>query len=627
VTFCEVGELSQSHSRQLIAAAARGRVMSAAETRAILDKSAGLPLYVEELTKSFLHTRESSDAQGTSRARSLAVPHTISDALMARLDQLGHAKEIAQYAAVIGQEFPLRLLAKIATNSPDEVIPYLNALVDSGIVVPSDSAADAYRFKHALIRDIAYHSLLNRVRRELHVKIATELAQPAEALAATDDLIAQHFSLGGAHSDAIPYWQRGATDAIARSAHEEALGMLVSAFDDFRRLGDVGSPLIELDLVLAQATALRSIRGYSATEVRERLVRARDLARMTGSGEKRFNIEWGLFQHSIVRADIDEAREIAAGLFELAERHPERLLVDAYLANGMVAGTLGEFERSKELFEKGLELSRPESDEPHFLTHGQVPGLFILSYLAHTLCFLGELDRARAAIARSLSIAEARSREPAHIYGYVNALTFAVRVHQFCGDIASEREIVEKLADVAKRNHYTYYEALSRCHLGWVIGAEGRLSEGIDKLVEGISALEQIGTSLALPGLYTLLAGLYIRAERVPKAEEALGRAIGQHRLSGWAAEIERLRGDIMLLQPDASPQAAEAAYRSSLAIAAQQNARSLMLKAALRLSDLLRSRRPEEAREILQRCLEQMPNGSDSKDVQSAMAAIRDLA
>ena len=122
--------------RQLIAAAAQGSAMSAAETSAILDKSAGLPLYVEELTKSFLHTRGSSDAQGTSRARSLAVPHTISDALMARLDQLGRAKEIAQYASVIGQEFPLRLLAKIATNSPDEVIPHLNALVDSGIVTP-----------------------------------------------------------------------------------------------------------------------------------------------------------------------------------------------------------------------------------------------------------------------------------------------------------------------------------------------------------------------------------------------------------------------------------------------------------------------------------------------------------
>jgi class 3 adenylate cyclase/tetratricopeptide (TPR) repeat protein len=628
MTFCEVRELSQSHVRQLIAAAARGRAISAAEASAILDKSAGLPLYVEELTKSFLHTRESSDAQGTSRARSLAVPHTISDALMARLDQLGRAKEIAQYASVIGQEFSLRLLAKIATNSPDEVIPHLNALVDSGIVAPSDSAADSYRFKHALIRDIAYHSLLNRVRRELHVKIATELAQPAETLTATDDLIAQHFSLGGAHGDAIEYWLRGATDAIARSAHEEALGMLVSAVDDFRRLGDAGSPLLELDLVLAQATALRSVRGYSAAEVRERLVRARDLARTTGNGAKQFNIEWGLFQHSIVRAEITEAREIAAGLFEIAERHPDRPFIDAYLANGIVAFVRGEFERARELFEKGLDLSNPQTDEPHFLTHGQNPGLFCLSYLAHTLCFLGDLDRARAAIERSLSIAETRAREPAHIYGLVNALTFAVRVHQFCGDIAAERRFAEKVMDIARRNHYTYYEALSRCHLGWVIGAEGRPFEGIDHMVDGMAALDKTGTLLAIPGFYALLSELYLRAHRFSEAAGALARAASPTGPSTWDAEIERLRGDILALQPQPDLEAAEVAYRTSLATASRQGARSLILKTGLSLSRLLRRvDRTHEAREVLERCLAQLPDRLESPEVRSAQAAIRELA
>jgi predicted ATPase/class 3 adenylate cyclase len=629
VTFCEIGELSQSYTRQLIASAARDRELSDDEMADLLERSAGLPLYVEELTKSFLQTRETRAGPSAGQSRSFSVPHTISDALMARLDQLGRAKEIAQYAAVIGQEFSVGLLARVTTTSPSEMIPYLNSLIESGIVAPSDAAPDVYRFRHALIRDIAYHSLLNRTRRRIHVRIASELAQPsAEVAAATDDLIAQHYSLGGAHRQALTHWRRGATDAIARSAHEEALGMLDSAFDDFRRLRGGELSAVELELVLAQAMALRSIRGYSAIEVKERLLRARDLCGTTGSDDQLFNVEWGLFQHNIVRTDIDEARRIAARLLELAEPHPNGLLVDACLANGMVAFAFGEFERARELFEKGLALSHPEMDEPHFLTHGQNPGLFCLSYLAHTFCFLGYPDRAIAAIQRSITIAETRAREPAHIYGYVNALTFAVRVHQFCGNIAAERTAAEKLREIARRSHYTYYDALSRCHLGWVIGAEGQLSEGIDEMAAGIAALEQAGTSLPLPGFYTLLCELYIRAGRPDEADTTLAKAVSPNGLSRWDAEIERLRGDILLVRPQPDVAAAETAYRASLKVAGEQSARSLMLKAALRLSELLqRENRRQEARDVLAKCLAQLPDGLDSPEARSARASVSNLA
>jgi class 3 adenylate cyclase/tetratricopeptide (TPR) repeat protein len=626
VTPCVIGELSRSDTSDLIAAAAKGSAISADDLSAILEKSSGLPLYAEELTKSFLQIRLAPDPRRPNRTRSFTVPHTISDALMARLDQLGRAREIAQYAAVIGDEFSLNLLARIAASPADEVQPHLQALVDSGIVAPSNTASGVYHFRHALIRDISYHSLLNRRRRQIHLKIATELEQsPSDASTATSDFVAQHYSLGGAHRQAITFWRRGATDAIARSAHEEALGMLDSAFNDLRNLDDTDLTPVELDLVLAQAMALRSIRGYSATEVKERLLRARDLCQATGSDDKLFNIGWGLFQHSLVRADLDEARQIAATLFDLAERHPDRPLVDAYLANGMIAFARGEFEDAKPLFEKGLELSHPETDEPHFLTHGQNPGLFCLSYLAQTLCFLGYADLGKSTIGRSLAIAEARARDPAHIYGYVNALIFAVRVNQFCNDIASERLLAEKIVDIAKSNHYSYYEALSRCHLGWVIGAEGRLSEGIDQMVDGLAALDQTGTSLAHAGFYPLLAELYLRAGRISDAAETLARNVGRQAAATWDAEIERLRGDILLAQGDAA--AAEAAYRASLATAQRQSARSFMLKAGLRLSTFLqRANRRDEAREILVQCMGQMAEAMYSQEVREARAAIRDL-
>ena len=628
MSFCQIAELSQSHVQQLITVAAKDSAISADDMHDLLEKSAGLPLYVEELTKSFLQAREIPDAQGKSRTRVSAVPHTISGALMARLDQLGRAKEIAQHAAVIGTEFSLGLLTRITTNSTDELVPHLNSLVDSGIVAPSDAVADIYQFRHALIRDIAYHSLLNRTRRDIHLKIATELAHPSPEVAGTsDDVVAQHYSLGGAHREAVDFWKRGATGAVERSAHEEALGMLDSAFDDFRRLRGEGLPALELDLVLTQTMALRWLRGYPSAEFRERLMRARDLCQITGTDEKKFNVEWGLFQYNIVRADFEEARRIASSLHELAECHPDRPVVDAYLANGMVAYTFGEFERAKKLFQKGLELSSPETDEPYFLTHGQAPGLFCLSYLAHTLCFLGDLDRARMTIERSLSIAESRAREPAHIYGYVNALTFAVRVYQFCGDVSTERRLAERLLDISKRNRYSYYETLSRCHLGWVVGAEGHLSDGINEMVDGLAALERTGTSLALPGFYTLLAELYIRANRLPEAEGALARASSANEMLTWSAEIERLRGDVLAAEQPPNLPAAEQAYRTSLTIADRQNACALMLKAGLGLAELLRrTDRRNEASGILEMCLRRLPDGLNSQDVKSALAAFTEL-
>jgi tetratricopeptide (TPR) repeat protein len=254
--------------------------------------------------------------------------------------------------------------------------------------------------------------------------------------------------------------------------------------------------------------------------------------------------------------------------------------------------------------------------------------LFCLSYLAYNLCFLGYFDLAKSTIERSVTIAEDRARDPAHIYGYVNALTFAVRVHQFCGDIASQRQLIEKVVDISRRNHYTYYESLSSCHLGWVIGTEGLLSEGIDQMIAGIAALEIAGTILGLPAFYTFLAELCIRAHRLSEADAALARAIETNGLARWGAEIERLRGDMLLAQPQSNLQAAETAYRSSLTMASRQSAHSVMLKAGLSLSQLVqRAGRPREAREILEGCLAGLPDGVDAQAVQGVRAALGTLA
>ena len=196
--------------------------------------------------------------------------------------------------------------------------------------------------------------------------------------------------------------------------------------------------------------------------------------------------------------------------------------------------------------EAGAALCRPETDQPRFLTHGQNAGLFCLSYLARTQCVLGYLDRGRATIQRARAIAATRSQDPGHIHSCLNVAIHAVRVYHLCDDLEAERRLANETVEMARQNHYAYYEALGKCHLGWVAGAEGNLDEGIALLTDGLAALRQTGTSLSLPGFYVLLSQLYVRAGRLDEAMRVLEMAAGIEQSRMWDADIERVRGDIL---------------------------------------------------------------------------------
>jgi class 3 adenylate cyclase/tetratricopeptide (TPR) repeat protein len=621
VHICEIRELNPVEAWQLANEAGESRPLGDARLAAVLARSEGIPLYIEELVKSVVAGADLLPSDGADDG---SVPNTLHDALMARLDQLGEAKAIAQHAAVLGDDFSLPLLAVVADRDAGEVAPALHQLIAEKIVVEAPAGPGLFGFRHALLRDIAYRSLLRRNRRQIHLRAAAALEGQGES--ATDGLIARHYSLGENYAEAVRFQQRGANAAIARSAHEEALAMLRAAATDLRKLSGEQWAAVELEVVLTQAVALRSLRGYAAPEVEERLLRARQLCIACGDTKNRFNVEWGLFQCTFVQRDIAGARRLAAGLFEHAERHPDQPLVDAWLANGMVAQVAPEYAASKRFLEAAVSLSRPETDPPHFFTHGQNPGLFSLSYLSRTLCYLGLLDQARATIEHCLAIAARRAGDPGHLYGHVNALVHAARVYSLCGDLAAEKRFAEEAQDIAQRNHFAYYEAVSRCHLGWVAGCQGAPAEGIETMLAGLVALEKTGTSLALSQFLVMLAQLYIRAARWREAAATLHRVPqGKPR---WYAAVERVRGELLSRRPDSDPAAAEQAYRASLDLARRQGAGLLILKSALSLAEFLRrSERSQEARAVLVDGLAMLPEGHDVADAQRAERLLESLA
>ncbi len=620
----EVRELDPAAARQLANATAGSRWLGDARLAAVLARSEGIPLYIEELVKSVVTGVDPSPADGADES---SVPNTLHDALMAQLDQLGEAKAVAQHAAVLGHDFSLPLLTVVSGRDADGLVGALGHLITARIVVEHATGLGLFGFRHALLRDIAYRSLLRRDRRQIHLRAAAALAARQEAgEGATDDLIARHYSLGENHADAVRFRLRGANAAIVRSAHEEALAMLRAAARDLRMLKGGRWAAVEVEIVFAQAVALRSLRGYAAPEVEERLLRARELCIACGDTKNRFNVEWGLFQCTLVQRDITGAQRLAEGLFEHAERDPNRPLVDAWLARGMVAQQTAEYGASKCFLETAVSLARPETDPPHFFSHGQNPGLFALGYLSLTLCHLGLLDQARASIGRCVALAARRASDPGHVYSHVNALVHAARVYNYCGDLAAEKRFAEAARDVAIRNHFAYYEAVSRCHLGWVAGSQGSLTEGIDTMRTGLAALEKTGTSLALSLFFLMLTQLYLHAERWPEAAATLDRVPQGH--PRWSADLNRVQGEFLSLRPDPDLAAAETAYRMALDIAQRQGAPLQVLKSVLTLAEFLgRSERRQEARDVLAAGLAELPEGHDAPEAQRAQRLLETLS
>jgi class 3 adenylate cyclase len=627
VTIRELGELDTADSRRLAHAviATHGRALESEQLNAVVAKSEGIPLYLEELAKAAVGGVQPGNRL-ESVDQSSPVPHTLNNALMAQLDQLGFAKEVAQHASVIGPEFSAALLARIMGQSLDEMMPMLVRLLNSHIVVRGSTSSDGYRFRHALIGDIAYRSLLRKNRRQIHLGVARELCNHSlEAGAASEDLIAQHYSRGEAHLEAIEYWRRGVGKAIARSANEEAIAMLQSALVELEKLRGTARPGLELDLVLTQAMALRSVRGYSAVEVEQKLKRAQTLSADSGDLGTRFSVIWGLFQSSIVKGDVVGARAFAADLLELAGNEPGLALADAHMANGMVSFIAGDFEAAMKFHESGAKLCQPETDQPRFRTHGQNTGLFCLSYLARTQCILGFLDRGRATIGRARAIAAMRARDLGHIHSYLNTAVHAARVHHHCGDLEAEGQVAIETVELARRSHYAYYEAIGMCHLGWVTGAKGNLDEGTATLIEGLALLDRTGATVSLPRFYALLAQLYIRGNRLEEASQALDKTIGARGHMMSDADLERVRGDIAVAS---NWEAGEAAYRSSLAIARHQGAKLYMCEAALGLARvLLATDRRKEARELLEDCLSHLEEGYDVDTIRQAQSMLYELS
>ncbi len=607
-----------------------GKPLPAEVVEQIVAKTDGVPLFVEELTKAVLESgllREEGDRyELAGPLPPLAIPATLQDSLMARLDRLAPVKTVAQVAAVIGREFSYELLAVVAPLSEAELREALDRLVEAELVFPWGTPPEAsYSFKHALVQDAAYSALLRSRRQQLHARIAQVLEQQfPETTAAAPEVLAQHLTAAGLAVEAAPYWLRAARNALQRSAPEEALGHLTSGLDPLQHLSeddDIRARL-EAGLQTTLGLALAAARGYGAPEVERAYTRAHELCRRIGEAPQLFPVLYGLFVFHFIRGNLRLARDLGERLLALAARSgdPAFVLV-GHSALGHVLFHIGDNSGAVKHLGEAHARYDPETHASLAFTYGHDIGVVALDYLAFARCVQGYADEAL----RTAQEAVALARRLRHPHSLCAALAFHADTTTWRGDLAAALRSAEECMAVAGEQGFPFWLAKAMIYRGWALAQLGEAADGIDQIRRGIARLQAAGTQLAFPLYLALLAESQLAARR---AEEALGTT--DEALEWVARNAEgQLEGIVRCARGDAllalgAVDRAEAEYRHARGVARRQQARWWELRAATRLARLWSERgKRTEARDLLAPVYAWFTEGFDVRDLQDAKALL----
>jgi class 3 adenylate cyclase/tetratricopeptide (TPR) repeat protein len=589
VTLLTLNRLTQQQARLLVNRVAGGKPLPLEVIEQILARTEGVPLFTEELTKAVLESRLLDDVGGryvlAGPLLTLAIPTTLYDSLMARLDRLAAVKEIAQIGACLGREFDHELLSAVVPLPEAELAAALDQLIASELVFRRGVApAATYIFKHALVRDAAYESLLRKRRRSLHARIANAIeTRFSLTLETQPELVARHFSEAGLPEKAIGYWLQAGRLAAARSANVEAIAHLRAGLACINGLPPSASPLQwELSLQLALGGPLIATKGFASSDVETAYQRAQDLSRELGRDTDLFTALRGLgFVHH-VRGDLRQCMREFPEAIDLARRIGEpSLLVQAYHFAGVSTFHLGAFQTAHDWLRQSLQAGDP-NDRYHAEVYGINMGVFCRAYIGHCYWHLGYLDRALKTAEKALSLA----REVSHPFSIALALAYLAMLRQFRREPEAALTTAEEAGALCHKYRFDYYCAWSALVRAWAIAAQGRIAEGISAYDAALKEFEATGAGLRMPHYLGMLAGILRQAGERAIGLRLVGDAaqIAKRNSESWCdAMLELERGELLLL--DAAEEAreeADAAFKRAIDIATDQGAKTLELRASV---------------------------------------------
>lgn len=630
-----LSRFSRGQAETMIAEVARGKTLPAEVVKHVVEKTDGVPLFVEELLKMVLESgllREEPDRYVlTGPLPALAIPTTLQDSLMARLDRFAAARATAQVGSVLGRQFSQEVLRAVAQMDETTLAEGLAQLVDAELIYRRGHGEHTtYVFKHALVRDAAYQSLLKSRRHFYHARIARTLEARFPELPETQpELLAHHHAEAGDGEAAIQYRQKAAQRAIERSANAEAINHLRIALEIVRTLPDTPARLEqELLIQTMLGPALTTTMGFGALEVEQAYGRAHELCRQVGQTEHRARVLNGLWSFYLVRARYGMAREVAQELLQTAERSgtPLRLL-EAHRAIGVTLLYTGELVDACAHLESGLAIYDPRAHRALAARYGVDLAVSCLSFVAWGWWLRGYPDRARARSEEMLRIAA----DVAHPYSQAWAFTFAAWVHQLRREPDLAHARAGSAIALAAEHGFSLFLALATKFRGWALAARGNHDEGITDIEEAIAAYRETGAESSRTHWLTLLAEAYGRAERTSEGLAALTEAmdlVDKYGERYYEAEIHRLRGELLLRSKTPPHVEAEACFQRAREIAHRQHATGLELRAVLSLGRLWQHAGTlADARALVRPVYEAFTEGHDTVDLQESRALLDALA
>jgi class 3 adenylate cyclase/predicted ATPase len=582
----------------------------------IVDRTDGVPLYLEELTKAVAESGASQEAAmtviGQAPKTSFAVPATLHASLLERLDRLGPAKDIAQIGAAIGREFSFELIAAVAGRDQAKLEAALERLVNAGLLfrrsqagsgeaASSAAASTVYLFKHALVQDAAYGTMLRGMRRTLHRKIMEVLEGTfGDIAAAQPELLAHHCAEAGLVEKAVGYWLKAGHQALARSAMVEAVLRLRQGLQLISLLPEGRSRHAqELDLQIALGRALMATQGYAVRATGETFDRARYLCDRLDNPSQLVSVLLGQWLHALLRAELASARGRAEEMLRLGTSRQDPIWeLIGCRTSGVTSFPLGEFAATRQFLERGLAVYNPAHRATYTALMVDDAKVVMLMYLSWTLVYLGYLDQAR--LRRTEAMEEARSLS--HAFTLTHALITMSFTELTMGAFASALQHVNELIPLTRELGSAYYDAVGVIFHGRCLAALGQVDEGLELMREGLAAYRGTSSVLYMPTFLTFLADAYGRAEKPDLGLKYLGEAAEivettQTRVD--EAEMNRVRANLLMAAGDT--EAAEGSFRTAIRIAERQQAKLWQLRAA---TDLARLRcdqgKRDEARDVL---------------------------
>ena len=607
----------------------------------IIDRTDGVPLFVEEMTKAVLETENESEARRTTAAvpsPALAVPASLHASLMARLDRLGPAKEVAQIGAAIGREFSHSLLAAVVQKPEAELNSAIDRLIAASLLFRQGVPPHAtYLFKHALVQDAAYGTLLREPRRALHARVAEALeSQFAEIAENQPELLARHCTEAGLIEKAAALWGKAGQRSLARSALVEAAEQLTRALDQIAALPATPALRREaIKLQVALISPLVHVKGYAAPETKAATERAHALIEQAEAlGEPPedplllFSVLYGFWAANYVAFNGDVTRELAARSLALAEKQGAKIpLLIGHRLMGMSLLHTGEIALGRAHHDRAIARYDPAEHRPLATRFGQDVGMALLSYRSLALWMLGYPEAALADVDRALSDA----RDIGHAATSMFALAVTAFTRTLCGYYAPVNSQSDELTALADQKGAMLWKAFGTMNEGCVLALTGKGADAVQMITSGITAWRSTGATLYGPRWLSHLARAHAEIGQLADAWRCIDEALTamettKERL--WEAEVHCIAGEIAEKSPQPDPAKAEAYFEQALAIARQQKAKSWELRASMSLARFWRDQgKVKQARELLAPVYGWFTEGFDTRDLKEAEALLDQLA